>query len=273
MDPDVSEELDRFLATIRIHYGNSYAEKLIRLVHVEKQKYQYEDDYPTVEPFSGSMSDFSNDTADNNACEADDVYITVNLDHHPAEILASIKQPPEFGSLSTRRLAQQLTLVDSALFRSIEPNEFVHFLAGGSPISRYSNLKDFIKRFNEIALWTATMVCGSEQVKTRSKVMTKMIRLAHRCFEYRNFNTCMAIVSGLNMSCVSRLKHTLSGVSGRCLNILKGLEARFDFGNNYRQYRDIEKASHAPMVPFFGLVMKDLSCLVKNTYEFCIVCF
>jgi hypothetical protein len=46
--------------------------------------------------------------------------------------------------------------------------------------------------------------------KLRVKVMEYWIETARECFNIGNFNSLMAIIAGLNMSPISRLKKTVS---------------------------------------------------------------
>ena len=46
--------------------------------------------------------------------------------------------------------------------------------------------------------------------KQRVKVIEYWIEVARECFNIGNFNSLMAIIAGLNMSPVSRLKKTVS---------------------------------------------------------------
>jgi hypothetical protein len=46
--------------------------------------------------------------------------------------------------------------------------------------------------------------------KTRVKVIEYWIEVARECFNLGNFNSLMAIIAGLNMSPVARLKKTVS---------------------------------------------------------------
>jgi hypothetical protein len=45
-----------------------------------------------------------------------------------------------------------------------------------------------------------------KDVKMRGKMLKKFIKIASECEQINNFNTCMAILSGLNNVAVQRLK-------------------------------------------------------------------
>jgi hypothetical protein len=46
------------------------------------------------------------------------------------------------------------------------------------------------------------------EIKNRVKVVEKLIKIANHCLKLNNYNTALAIVSGLNLVSVSRLKAT-----------------------------------------------------------------
>jgi len=70
----------------------------------------------------------------------------------------------------------------------------------------------------------------------------------------------MAIICGLNITPVSRLKKTWDVVERtKHISIYKDLfEGKMSYRGNYKAYRQIEMASKPPFIPFFGLFCKDL---------------
>jgi hypothetical protein len=66
-----------------------------------------------------------------------------------------------------------------------------------------------------VIVFVFTCVCLSVlqqhvKKKLRVKVMEYWIETARECFNIGNFNSLMAIIAGLNMSPISRLKKTVS---------------------------------------------------------------
>jgi hypothetical protein len=59
-----------------------------------------------------------------------------------------------------------------------------------------------------MSFWVATEICTQPEIKNRVKIVEKFIKIANYCFKLNNFNTTLAIVSGLNLVSVSRLKAT-----------------------------------------------------------------
>jgi len=163
--------------------------------------------------------------------------------------------------ISSKKVAQQLTLVDSKLWRAIESQEYAHFLWDSKDVKDKNtrNIQKFIERFNQISFWVSTMICKTQTLKTRTNILEKMIKVAKYCLEIQNFNTTMAILSGLNMAAVSRLKGTWMTLSTKTMNIYTEIEEAMSYKCNYKNYRELEYNAKPPLIPFFGLLLKDLT--------------
>ncbi|ORX60217.1 ras GEF [Piromyces finnis] len=164
-------------------------------------------------------------------------------------------------NISSKKVAQQITLADSKIWRSIESPEYAHFLWDGKDVKEKNtkNIQKFIERFNQISFWVSTMICTTEALKTRSNVLEKMIKIAKYCLEIQNFNATMAILSGLNMAAVSRLKGTWMNLSTKTMNTYTEIEEIMSYKCNFKNYRELEYNAKPPFIPFFGLLLKDLT--------------
>ncbi|KAJ3044124.1 hypothetical protein HDV00_003228 [Rhizophlyctis rosea] len=190
----------------------------------------------------------------------------------------------DFLNQSSKKMAQQLTLsndlagfsqkkallsdlreyitVDSRIFRAIRPEEFAIFLWGAGDQDkqrRTRNLQRYIDSFNLVGYWVATVIVCHDDLRKRIVAMEKIIKIATWCLELQNYNTAMAIFSGLNTTPVLRLKKTMAGISGRHLALYQDLESKMSYKGNYKAYREIEHMAKPPYLPFFGLVIKDLT--------------
>ncbi|XP_077267028.1 uncharacterized protein LOC143900015 isoform X2 [Temnothorax americanus] len=118
-------------------------------------------------------------------------------------------------------LAQQLTHVELERLSYIGPEEFVQAFAKESPhletsfkdMKKTRNLESYVQWFNRLSYFVATEVCKHAKKKQRVRVVEYWIETARECFNIGNFNSLMAIIAGLNMSPISRLKKT-TNVSG-----------------------------------------------------------
>ncbi|KAF7249270.1 Ras-GEF domain-containing family member 1C [Varanus komodoensis] len=141
-------------------------------------------------------------------------------------------------------LAQQLTHVELERLSHIGPEEFVQAFVHKDPLEstkpcfseqkKTSNLEAYVKWFNRLCYLVATEICMPAKKKQRAQVIEFFIDVARECFNIGNFNSLMAIISGMNMSPVSRLKKTWSKVKTAKFFILE------------------------IVIPFFSLLIKDI---------------
>ncbi|KAL2299391.1 hypothetical protein Nmel_014046 [Mimus melanotis] len=141
-------------------------------------------------------------------------------------------------------LAQQLTHVELERLSHIGPEEFVQAFVHKDPLDgtktcfseqkKTSNLEAYVKWFNRLCYLVATEICMPAKKKQRAQVIEFFIDVARECFNIGNFNSLMAIISGMNMSPVSRLKKTWSKVKTAKFFIL---EHQMDPTGNFYNYR------------------------------------
>ncbi|GLH05570.1 Ras-GEF domain-containing family member 1B [Gryllus bimaculatus] len=113
-------------------------------------------------------------------------------------------------------LTLQLTHIELERLSYIGPEEFVQAFAKDNPhletsfkdMKKTRNLESYVQWFNRLSYFVATEVCKHVKKKQRVKVMEFWIEAARECFNIGNFNSLMAIIAGLNMSPISRLKKT-----------------------------------------------------------------
>ncbi|XP_072390886.1 uncharacterized protein [Diabrotica undecimpunctata] len=115
-------------------------------------------------------------------------------------------------------LAQQLTHVELERLSFIGPEEFVQAFAKENPnletsfkdMKKTHNLEQYVQWFNRLSYFVATQVCKYQKKKMRVRVVEYWIETGRECFNIGNFNSLMAIIAGLNMSPISRLKKTVT---------------------------------------------------------------
>ncbi|XP_023606099.1 ras-GEF domain-containing family member 1B isoform X4 [Myotis lucifugus] len=141
-------------------------------------------------------------------------------------------------------LAQQLTHIELERLNYIGPEEFVQAFVQKDPLdndkSCYSerkktrNLEAYVEWFNRLSYLVATEICMPVKKKHRARMIEYFIDVARECFNIGNFNSLMAIISGMNMSPVSRLKKTWAKVKTAKFDVLE------------------------IVIPFFSLLIKDI---------------
>ncbi|KAH6584821.1 hypothetical protein BASA61_007189 [Batrachochytrium salamandrivorans] len=165
-------------------------------------------------------------------------------------------------------LARQLTLLEQDQLCIIKP---IHYLLRiwadeKDPIieRELRPLNDAVSSFNTVSFWVATEICTQPEIKNRAKVVEGFIKLAKECRKLNNFNTLMAVISGLNLVAVSRLKATWEITDPKRVKQLNELEALLSPTNNFRIYRSLvaeieeeQLKNRRPYIPILSLFLKD----------------
>eukprot|EP01103_Thecamoeba_quadrilineata_P014471 TRINITY_DN4329_c0_g1_i1.p1 TRINITY_DN4329_c0_g1~~TRINITY_DN4329_c0_g1_i1.p1 ORF type:complete len:746 (+),score=153.80 TRINITY_DN4329_c0_g1_i1:92-2329(+) len=182
-------------------------------------------------------------------------------------------------------LAQQLTIIDHALFTKIPPREFL--LKSFSKPEESPNFTEMVSKFNRWANWTSHEILKKDNVNQRAEVIQLFIKIADECVRLRNYNSSCAIIGGLNNSAISRLKLSWEKVTKRDTRHYEKLVDLFSMENNFKRYRSIftqiedvtptKKGKRdsvvvsgqstpldSPFVPYLALFSKDMSALEEN---------
>uniref|UniRef100_A0A9L0R3U7 RasGEF domain family member 1A n=2 Tax=Equus TaxID=9789 RepID=A0A9L0R3U7_HORSE len=152
-------------------------------------------------------------------------------------------------------LAQQLTHIE---------------LCRGDLTKTYS-LEAYDNWFNCLSMLVATEVCRVVKKKHRTRMLEFFIDVARECFNIGNFNSMMAIISGMNLSPVARLKKTWSKVKTAKFDVL---EHHMDPSSNFCNYRTAlqgatqrsqmaNSSREKIVIPVFNLFVKDIYFLHK----------
>ncbi|CRL03296.1 CLUMA_CG016280, isoform A [Clunio marinus] len=171
-------------------------------------------------------------------------------------------------------LAHQLTHIELERLSHIGPEEFVQAFTKEHPsietsfkdLKKTRNLESYVTWFNRLSYLVATDVIKHQKKKQRARIIEFWIETARESFNIGNFNSLMAIIAGLNMSPISRLKKTWAKIQSAKFSIL---EHQMDSSSNFSSYRSTLKAAmwrsagatderERIVIPFFSLLVKDL---------------
>ncbi|XP_059554273.1 rap guanine nucleotide exchange factor 6 isoform X5 [Myotis daubentonii] len=165
--------------------------------------------------------------------------------------------------LSTVELATQLSMRDFDLFRNIEPTEYIDDLFKLNSKTGNTHLKEFENIVNQETFWVASEVLTESNQLKRMKIIKHFIKIALHCRECKNFNSMFAIISGLNLASVARLKGTWEKLPSKYEKHLQDLQDLFDPSRNMAKYRNIlsSQSMQPPIIPLFPVVKKDMTFL------------
>uniref|UniRef100_A0A674DWM1 Rap guanine nucleotide exchange factor 6 n=1 Tax=Salmo trutta TaxID=8032 RepID=A0A674DWM1_SALTR len=175
--------------------------------------------------------------------------------------------------LSTVEVAAQLSMRDFELFRNIESTEYVDDLfklldsSGGVQQTR---LKQFEEVINQETFWVATEILREPNAMKRMKTIKHFIKIALNCRECKNFNSMFAIISGLNLAPIARLRSSWEKLPSKYDKLFRELQDIFDPSRNMAKYRNVlsSQSMQPPIIPLFPVVKKDLTFLHEGMDAF-----
>ncbi|KAI8035659.1 hypothetical protein M5D96_011572 [Drosophila gunungcola] len=195
------------------------------------------------------------------------------------------------NSISTTPQPDELTAIELERLSHIGPEEFVQAFTkdyqqkakdgskegskgkcigggGGSlnDMKKTRNLESYVQWFNRLSYLTASEIVKYPKKKQRVRIIEYWIETARECFNIGNFNSLMAIIAGLNLAPIGRLKKTWAKVQSAKFSVL---EHQMDPTSNFNSYRSTLKAAmwrsegateerERIIIPFFSLFVKDL---------------
>ncbi|XP_054648985.1 rap guanine nucleotide exchange factor 2 isoform X5 [Dunckerocampus dactyliophorus] len=165
--------------------------------------------------------------------------------------------------LSTVEVATQLSMRAFELFCAIEPTEYIDDLFKLRSKAGSVSLKRFEEAINHETFWVATEVTREPNQLKRMKTVKHFIKIALHCRECKNFNSMFAIISGLNLAPVSRLRGTWEKLPSKYEKLFGDLQDLFDPSRNMAKYRNVlnNQNLQPPIIPLFPVIKKDLTFL------------
>uniref|UniRef100_A0AAY5KNL8 Ras protein-specific guanine nucleotide-releasing factor 2a n=1 Tax=Esox lucius TaxID=8010 RepID=A0AAY5KNL8_ESOLU len=127
--------------------------------------------------------------------------------------MAEVPKAECFESLSAMELAEQITLLDHIVFRSIPYEEFLG--QGWMKLDKSERTPYIMKtsqHFNEMSNLVASQIIAHTDVGSRANSIEKWLAVADICRCLNNFNGVLEITSALNRSAIYRLKKTWAKV-------------------------------------------------------------
>ncbi|KAI8592856.1 ras guanine nucleotide exchange factor domain-containing protein [Geranomyces variabilis] len=161
------------------------------------------------------------------------------------------------AAISVEDMSQQLCIHNFKLFHNIHPIEYLNQI-WQSPDESSPSMKYFVDRFDKESYWVATEVVREKDLKKRVAVLRKFIHTGKMCQELNNFFSMYALIAGLNMPPVQRLKKSWEALPDKTKKTYAELEKIQDPSRNMKNYRDLLAVASPPIVPFLPLYLKDL---------------
>ncbi|CAG8638136.1 13751_t:CDS:2, partial [Acaulospora colombiana] len=188
----------------------------------------------------------------------------IPLDEPLTPILPRTAECLRLMDIEPSDLAQQLTIMESELFSSIKPSEWIAQLTGSTSPS-YHNIKAVVT----LTDWVVNSIIGTEDSRRRARTIKHFINTANASKNSPAF-VIAALLAGLNSPVILGLKRTWEEVQGRERAMLNNMRAILDVENHFQAYRYLLSELQPPCVPFLGVYLVTLNGFrdnIKDTIE------
>uniref|UniRef100_A0A4W5KPE0 Ras protein specific guanine nucleotide releasing factor 2 n=1 Tax=Hucho hucho TaxID=62062 RepID=A0A4W5KPE0_9TELE len=203
---------------------------------------------------------------------------TLSLDEQEADaqlriedILQMVECPRSecFESLSAMELAEQITLLDHIVFRSIPYEEFLG--QGWMKVDKSERTPYIMKtsqHFNDMSNLVASQIMTHTDVGSRANSIEKWVAVADICRCLNNYNGVLEITSALNRSAIYRLKKTWAKVCKQTKALMDKLQKTVSSEGRFKNLRETLKNCNPPSVPYLGMYLTDLAFIEEGTPNF-----
>lgn len=168
-------------------------------------------------------------------------------------------------NLEAKDIADQITVYCSEFYQNITLHELLFRAMNDNFTDKdCPNLTKLTNQFNIYINWIPTEIifnCNDNQ--QRIQVIKKFINIAIELKKLKNYHMFFAIVGGLNHMSVQRIKAVWQTDAEHTKQFID-LEKIITNLNNYYYYQqDIKDIKDETIIPFFGLIIKELKHLLE----------
>ncbi|PWA26642.1 hypothetical protein CCH79_00001242, partial [Gambusia affinis] len=183
--------------------------------------------------------------------------------------MAESPKPECFESLSAMEMAEQITLLDHIVFRSIPYEEFLG--QGWMKVDKTERTPYIMKtsqHFNDMSNLVASQIMAHSDVGSRASSIEKWLAVADICRCLNNYNGVLEITSALNRSAIYRLKKTWAKVCKQTKALMDRLQKIVSSEGRFKNLRETLKNCNPPCVPYLGMYLTDLAFIEEGTPNF-----
>uniref|UniRef100_A0A0W0GET1 Ras GEF n=1 Tax=Moniliophthora roreri TaxID=221103 RepID=A0A0W0GET1_MONRR len=157
-------------------------------------------------------------------------------------------------------IAEQLSLLESKLYRMITPQECIRY-AKVQTGKEVEHLNAFCSTHDKIAAWVTNSILDCKVLARRADTVDFWIK---KCRNLNNFASMSAIINALSSTVVARLHLTWAHVGRK--NNLDALLKYNEPTGGFAGYRNLQLSAEGPCVPFVGMYLSEI-VHIKDQYS------
>ncbi|XP_044515889.1 son of sevenless homolog 2 [Gracilinanus agilis] len=241
-DLELLERLESFISTVKGKTMKKWVESIVKIIKRKKQ------------------------------AQANGISHNITFESPPPPIEWHISRPGQYETFDLMTLhpieiARQLTLLESDLYRAVQPSELVGSVWTKEDKEINSpNLLKMIRHTTNLTLWFEKCIVEAENFEERVAVLSRIIEILQVFQDLNNFNGVLEIVSAVNSVSVYRLDHTFEALQERKRKILdEAVELSQD---HFKKYLAKLKSINPPCVPFFGIYLTNILKTEEGNNDF-----
>jgi hypothetical protein len=159
--------------------------------------------------------------------------------------------------LHSTEVARQLTLVDEALYKMIEPREATDQAWTKNNGVRAPNLLRLIERFNAVGDWVSSEILSADG--RAGAMIAHFVDVADQLRKLNNFQATMAVLGGLGASAVTRLKEPWAELPAPKRELFDELSTLMSLSSNMKNLSEHLQTISPPAIPYVGLYLGHLT--------------
>ena len=158
-------------------------------------------------------------------------------------------------------IAEQITIFLHGQFGRIETCELLRqrWRDKDKKYAIAPNVCAYIDAFNKMIKWIKVTILLAQSVAKRAKIISKWICVQQHLYKLHNFQAIAAVFFALQSNPIYSLKRAWSRVPKKQRKRHENIEENvMCYSANYKKLRCLQNECGAPMIPYFGMLAKDL---------------
>ncbi|ORX83097.1 ras GEF [Anaeromyces robustus] len=161
-----------------------------------------------------------------------------------------------FLDIDPVEFTRQMCLLVNEAYSKVHPHEL---MIVNKKNCKSDNIKMLTKISIRITQYIITMILSDNDPKKRNLYLRHAINICKKSFDERNFDLVFSVIAALNSSAIVRLAKTWALLPSKLKDTLELCQSQISHNKNYQKYRHILKTCEKPCIPFFGIILKDIT--------------